>query len=112
MPQLRWLHHIANGEKRDPGTARKLMAMGVRAGVWDIFWPCPRHGKAGVYMEFKKPGETDRVNYGLSKEQLQFARDLHPYYHFLVVDDWENAKDFVVAWLGDDEPAIPSIVAH
>ena len=38
-PLLGNLIHIPNGEKRDPATAGKLKAMGLQAGVPDLFLP-------------------------------------------------------------------------
>ncbi len=46
----------ANGGQRDVRTARWLKATGVRAGVPDLFWPCPRGELAGLWIELKKEG--------------------------------------------------------
>lgn len=48
---------IPNGGDRHPAVARKLRAEGVRAGVLDVLYPRPVAGFAGLFLEFKKPGE-------------------------------------------------------
>jgi len=112
IPQLKWIFHVPNGEKRDKRTAGRLYAMGVKAGVWDLFWPCPRHGYAGVFIEFKSSAAAAKKNAGLTDGQLEMAEDLEGLFKFIVVDDWEAAKDFVLGWLGDDMPQIPSVSVH
>ena len=52
-PELRWLYHVPNGELREPATAAKLKAMGVRAGVPDLCLPVARKGYHGLYIELK-----------------------------------------------------------
>jgi hypothetical protein len=67
VPELRWLHAIPNGGKRDPVTAARMKAEGARTGVADICLPVPRHGFHGLYIEMKKSGGR------LSKEQVEFG---------------------------------------
>ena len=62
---------IPNGGKRDPITAARLKAEGVKAGVPDTFYPVPslyanaadcefmRHG---LFMEFKKDKGREQAN--------------------------------------------------
>jgi len=52
-PVLRWMHHIPNGGKRSKSEAVRFRAMGVRAGVSDVFLPCARGGFHGLYIEMK-----------------------------------------------------------
>ncbi len=54
-PDWLWTH-IANGEMRDPATAKKLRAMGMRAGMPD-FVLVPPTGRAH-FLELKRKGET------------------------------------------------------
>lgn len=73
IPELRWLHAIPNGGKRDARTAALLKAEGVKAGVLDLFWPWPRSNPSGprwhgLYIEMKAPEGA------LSEEQKNFAR--------------------------------------
>ena len=51
--ELKLLHHIPNGGKRDPITARNLKAEGVKAGVPDICLPVARGQYHGLYIELK-----------------------------------------------------------
>lgn len=44
---------IPNGGKRDPITAGRLKAEGVKAGVPDICWPVPLGGFGSLYIELK-----------------------------------------------------------
>ena len=52
-PELRLLHHIPNGGKRGKREAAVFKAMGVKAGVPDLFLPCAREGYHGLYVEMK-----------------------------------------------------------
>lgn len=48
-PTLAWAFHAANGEYRQPATAGRLKAMGVRPGVPDVLLPCiAKDAVAGV----------------------------------------------------------------
>lgn len=61
-PELRLLHHIPNGGKRGKREAAIFKAMGVKAGVPDLFLPCAREGYHGLYVEMKaldgRPSKT------------------------------------------------------
>jgi len=52
-PELALLHAIPNGGKRHRGTAAKLKAEGVKAGVPDLCLPVARGGYHGMYLEMK-----------------------------------------------------------
>ena len=53
-PELALLHHIPNGGYRIPAEAKRLQAMGVRAGVPDLCLPVPRGCYHGLYIEMKR----------------------------------------------------------
>lgn len=53
-PELEYMHAIPNGGDRNKVVAAKLRAEGVKAGVPDIFLPCPRGGFHGLYIEMKR----------------------------------------------------------
>ena len=55
-PELRWAYATPNGGKRDPITAARLKAEGVKSGISDICLPIGRKGYSGFYIEMKKPG--------------------------------------------------------
>lgn len=52
-PCLSRMFAIPNGGKRTKGTAIKLKAEGVKAGVPDIFLPWPTSGWCGLWIEMK-----------------------------------------------------------
>ncbi len=56
IPELRWLFHVPNGERRDARTGAMLKAMGVRPGVPDVWLPIRRGGHIGLVIEMKAPG--------------------------------------------------------
>lgn len=53
-PDLKWLYHIPNGGKRRRTEAARFKAMGVKAGVPDLFLPVPKGGYHGLYIEMKR----------------------------------------------------------
>ena len=52
-PELKLLHHIPNGGKRSKREAAIFRAMGVKAGIPDLFLPCARGKWHGLYIEMK-----------------------------------------------------------
>ena len=69
-PELRLMHHIPNGGKRSKSEAARFKAMGVKAGVSDIFLPCARCGWHGLYIELKAMDGKPTA------EQLQFLENV------------------------------------
>ena len=57
-PELKLLHHIPNGGKRDPIEAKHLKSQGVKSGVPDLSLPVARKNYHGLYIELKT--ETGR----------------------------------------------------
>lgn len=51
-----------NGGFRHIGTARRLKAEGVKAGVPDVFLAIPANGYHGLFLELKIPAKTSRVS--------------------------------------------------
>ena len=116
-PELRLMHAIPNGGKRDGITAARLKAEGVKAGVLDTFLPHPEEfyyptrddennpsGNArgqymGLYIEFKEPGRKTHKDGGLSAAQIEFmeaARDQG--YCCRVAYTWQEAANLVLAY--------------
>ena len=110
IPELAWIHHIPNGgtrgsDKRSAMIAGgQLKAEGVKAGVWDIFWPLSRWGNdeavgsrclcPGLYIEMKKPSlkSSKNPNAGLSEEQIAFGNFVYGQgYKLAVCYTWEEA---------------------
>ena len=58
-PELKLLHHIPNGGRRDPIEAKHLKAQGVKPGVPDLCLPVARGNFHGLYIEMK-PKRADR----------------------------------------------------
>lgn len=61
VPELRLFFHIPNsgfdiGGKQALIQRQILLAMGVKPGVSDFFWPVPRGQYFGLWMEFKVDG--------------------------------------------------------
>ena len=52
-PELKLLHHIPNGGKRDPIEAKHLKQQGVKKGVPDLHLPVSRGGYHSLYIELK-----------------------------------------------------------
>lgn len=53
-PELRMLHSIPNGGRRDGRTAAVLQRTGVKPGVPDICLPVPKGGYGALYIELKR----------------------------------------------------------
>ncbi len=53
-PELELMYHIPNGGGRSKAEAGRFKAMGVKAGVPDIFLSCARGGYHGMYIELKR----------------------------------------------------------
>lgn len=65
-PELRWIHHIPNEGKRSKTTAAAEKAMGLRAGVPDLFLPVKTVWWPGLYVEMKA------LDGKVTKEQEEF----------------------------------------
>lgn len=95
VPELKWLHAIPNGGKRDAITAARMKAEGSRAGVYDIFLPVARQGCHGLYIELK-PLKAGRE----SDEQKEFgAFVMQQGFHAEVKRGWRTAADLIQKYL-------------
>lgn len=92
-PELRWLHHIPNGGKRNRQEAVKFKQMGVKAGVSDIFLPFPKGAYCGLYIEMKygknKPTET----------QIEFMKAVSDNYCVEVCYSAKEAAELIERYL-------------
>lgn len=94
-PELKLLHHIPNGGKRDPITARNLKAEGVKAGAPDIFLPVARGQYHGLYIELK----TQKGK--LQKNQKEWLNALNEEgYAINVCYGWLEARETIEKYLG------------
>lgn len=104
-PGLMWLHAIPNGGSRHVVEAGKMVAAGLRSGVWDIFLPLPIQTEwakmyAGLYIEMKAEKRRKEKNGGLSDEQLKFmVYALKVGYYCKVCYNWIEAKETLIAYL-------------
>ncbi len=69
-PELKLLHHIANGGRRDSLEAASLKRQGVKAGVPDIHLPVARGGFHSLYIELKVGNNKP------TEKQKEWLRDL------------------------------------
>ena len=93
-PELKLLHHIPNGGKRDVRTAANLKKEGVKAGVPDIVLPVPRGAYHGLYIELKvgrnKTSLKQKEWISMLKEQGYFVE---------VCYGWIAAKEVIENYL-------------
>ena len=106
-PQLKWLHSIHNQGHGDAIRGSKAKAEGVKAGVADLFLPCPvghgysdfvegSHTFCGLYIEMKRADKGK-----LSIEQSEFIHDMtNAGYKAVVCFGWKNARDEILKYLG------------
>lgn len=94
-PEMRLLHHIANGGSRNPIEARHLKEQGVKAGIPDIFLPCARGGWHGLYIEMKRR-KGGRVSIEQKKMILALRNEG---YCVEVCNGWEEARDIITAYM-------------
>ena len=97
IPELRLLHHVPNGGKRDKRTAAMLKAEGVKSGVPDVVLPVARGGFHGLYLELKvgrnKPSDAQKAWLAALEAEG---------YRTAVAYDWTAAARALVAYLGHD----------
>lgn len=95
FPELRCMFHVANGGYRTPIEAARFKAMGVKAGVPDIFLPVARSGYHGLFIELK------RANGGrLSDAQRGWLEALRRCgYYAVMCHGWETARDVITDYL-------------
>jgi hypothetical protein len=89
-----YLFHIPNGGKRSIATAKRLKAMGVKAGVSDLFLPVPRGGYPGLWIELKAEGgrTSEEQDDWLEKMRVQG-------YRVAVCVGWLAAKELITEYL-------------
>jgi hypothetical protein len=88
---------IPNGGHRDVRTAVRLKREGVRAGVPDLFWPEPRDGFHGLWIELKAAKGR------LSTAQKEWIEHLNSAgYLAIVCYGLQNALEAVAAYFNLD----------
>lgn len=124
---LEWLFAIPNGGERHAAVANKMKVEGAKAGVYDLFLPCPivtdrpytfdslfsgaygaitprqQYVEAyhGLCIEMKKPTRRNHKDGGLSDDQLRFQKfvGIKGYAH-VVCYTWEEAFAALKLYLG------------
>lgn len=97
-PELRLMHAIPNGGKRDKVTAARMKAEGVKPGVPDICLPVPRGDKHGLYIEMKR-----RKGGSVSADQLKWLDNLmRQGYECHVCRGCEEARSVILDYLKRD----------
>lgn len=100
-PELRKLYAIPNGGLRGKATAGKLKAEGVKRGRPDIALDVARGEYHGLRIEMKRRAVKGFKSGVLSEEQRGCISDLESDgYCALVAYGWEEAKDFLIEYLG------------
>ncbi len=90
------LYAIPNGGKRNVAEAKKLVDMGVLAGVSDLHLPYPSKGYHGLWIELKR-GDGGR----LTKPQAYWLHQMSEWGHMAVVcRGWMAAKRTLEDYLG------------
>lgn len=100
IPELKWLHAIANGgargdnEKSRQIRGGQLKAEGVKKGVYDVSLPVKRGEYSGLYMELKKEGGRT------SKEQQEFGQFVSEQgFASCVCEGWQNAAEQIKLYI-------------
>lgn len=94
VPDLIDLFAVPNGGKRDPVTAARLKAEGVKAGVSDVCLPVPVGGYHGLFIELKKLGGRTEA------DQIAFmARCNKRGYKAVKCVGWKEAKKVIEDYL-------------
>jgi hypothetical protein len=101
-PDLKRFFAVPNGGHRDRGTAIKMFLEGTRRGVPDTCLPLARHGKQGLWIEFKA-GDNQ-----LTPDQVEWKAALEREGHQVeIVREWPEAAQLTVLYLGLTGIAIP-----
>lgn len=98
FPELQLLFHIPNGGKRSKTEAGRFKAMGVKAGVPDLFLPVPRGSYHGIFIELKS--DKGKAS-GKQSEWLEKLTDNG--YKAVVCYGWEQAAITLKSYLAQKE---------
>ena len=93
-PELKLLHHIPNGGKRDSIEAKHLKIQGVKSGVPDLCLPVARKNYHGLYIELKTETGRPSDNQKWWIEQLNGQR-----YKAVICHGCEDAKQCLINYL-------------
>ena len=98
-PELRLLHAIANGGKRDGRTAAVLQWTGVKPGVPDLCLPVARGGFHGLYIELKRlKGGALSIN-----QKAWLGLLAREGYKAVMCRGWLDARDTILNYLEENK---------
>ncbi len=111
ISELKWLFAVPNGFFGSAAQKAKMMAEGLKPGVWDIYLPVQRPIKdnglivsqawySGLWIEMKHERMRNRKDGGLTAEQISFRNDLQGEYKLVVCYSWIEAKNAILHYLG------------
>jgi hypothetical protein len=96
-PRLAWVHSIPNAARRGYVTRCRMLDEGLRAGVADVFLPCPSGQYHGLYIEFKAGRNTCTAEQVAFGEYAQAAG-----YGWVVARNVDEAVTAVERYLESD----------
>ena len=94
FPELGLMFHIPNGGKRDAREGARFKAMGVKAGVPDIFLPVAYGKYHGLFIELKAPGGRPSAS---QKDYLSAITAQG--YRAVICYGWEEAAKIITEYL-------------
>ncbi|MBY7008484.1 VRR-NUC domain-containing protein [Clostridium botulinum] len=103
--ELKLLHHVPNGGKRDKRTAIGLKRQGVKAGVPDVVLPCGRGGYFGLYIELKVGKNKTSDN------QKQWIKDLKEQNYLVeVCYGWREVAEVLLNYIKQPKTVVKGMV--
>lgn len=100
-PELRWLHHVPNGGKRDSAVGALMKREGVKTGILDLALDVARGGYHGFRCELKRPGSSQKP----TKEQAEYMGFLEGQgYYVFWTNSFDEFKGRLINYLEGDTP--------
>lgn len=96
-PELEWLYHCPNGEKRDAFTAQRLKQQGVKAGILDLALDVARGGYNGLRIELKRPGGKCKPPSPEQSAYISFLTEQG--YCARISNDFQEVKTIILEYL-------------
>ena len=104
-PELKWLFAIPNGGLRNPVTANRLKATGVKRGVMDNCLLVRRGEYAALWIELKRPKSISLT--GKRRQAGKVSEDQQPWLNQARSQGhaacscigWEAARDMIISYL-------------
>lgn len=97
---LAFVYSVPNGFYATSAEKGRMVATGLRAGVWDVAVPCPRSGCPGMFIELK----TDAGRLSHDQERFRAFAESEGF-RCVVTRSWVAAAWAIVeymGWAGED----------